>query len=93
MRVFFNGTYAGTEVGRGAQVGYEIKLTGDKHKLYDEAFVADSHDKLNSLNDAADVTTGGVLQGYVYYLVDSDDANILVAYGSFGTPEYVTPAP
>jgi hypothetical protein len=94
MRIYFDGTYAGTDVGRGGEVGYDIKLTGDKHKLYDQAFVSDSHNKLGLLNDAADVTAGGELQGYVYYLVDSDDANVLVAYRlSPSSIAYITPAP
>lgn len=86
VRVAVAATYTGPDRGTAFDLLFSVGIAGDKSKAYRATSVADSHHILNILSDQPDVISGGSLIGYLYYLVDSDDANFLgVLSGPVGT--------
>lgn len=78
VRFRVTATYNGTETGSYYDFAFNLGLVGDKGKIYETAFIADSDGTLETLSDQPDVISGGVMEGYLYYLIDSDDTDILV---------------
>jgi hypothetical protein len=78
MKVFVYALIADTVTEPVSPYSLSPELVGDKGKVYENAFISDSDGFLSLLNDQPDTIGGGSVQGYVYYLVDADDANFLV---------------
>lgn len=78
VRYKVTATYNGTSTGAYFDFAFNLGLVGDKGKIYEPAFVSDSDGTLDALSDQPDVIAGGTMSGYLYYLIDADDTNILV---------------
>jgi hypothetical protein len=79
VRFKMSATYIGPDTGNYFDF-YEVGVVGSKGKIYTQATVTDSstNGDLEVLNDAPEVITGGTLEGYLYFLVDTDDTALLV---------------
>jgi hypothetical protein len=79
VRFKLDATYIGAGTGTYFDF-YDVGVVGSKGKIYKQASVSDSSDNkdLHTLGDAPDVISGGTLEGYLYYLVDTDDTALLV---------------
>lgn len=88
MKLSVLGTYTGTGSGSSSDIRFNLKIAGDKSKVYEAATVSDSRNVLSLLSDQPDVIQGGSMAGYIYYLVDADDANFLAVVDGTDGPQF-----
>jgi hypothetical protein len=88
LRVGVTAMYTGDTTGKYGDIAFSLGIVGNEAKIYKPVFL--SGDELQSLQSQPDVIRGGSITGFLYYLVDTADANFLaVIQGSSGT-QFIT---
>ena len=93
VRFHVEATYVGSDKGTGSSLDTALNLVGDKGKIYESPFLSDSHNVLLALTDQPDVIDGGKVSGFIYRLVDADDANLLIILDASSGTQFIDITP
>lgn len=94
VRVPITATYTGSGTGSAFDLATGAGLVGDKGKIYTIEFIAEgSGGSLEDLLSAPDVITGGVLSGYLYFLADTDDMNLMLTFQTVDGRRFIDVSP
>ena len=82
-------TYIGPDQGSGLGLSQDLRLVGDNSVIYLPAGLTG----VSSLTDGPQVSSGGTITGYEYFLVSAADTNFLLIADDVGHKKFIDVTP
>jgi hypothetical protein len=94
VRFKVSAVYTGDDTGSGFGLSMNLHLVGDKATIYTSEFLSDYRKiGLAPIDDQPNVIKGGTITGFAYYLIDTDDTNILILVDNYSGNQYIDITP